>query len=184
MPNLDTYFLFRAYEIPMPEDPVSLDENETVLNSRPILRARRTLTKKLPSTERIDFQDRNSNEGSVPDTKAPSSPSTSYVEYAPPEKSVKLQFKDHVEVFGQTLRSGKVVPTIKSAALVRTLTKTGLVNAKSAQKKPNGKSFSTGNLGDKIILSPTKKKSKSNLGRKTSDAKRKELDRYTISITV
>ena len=100
--------------------------------------------------------------------------------YEPPEKKVKKQFKDPLETVGQTLRSGKIVPATKSSALVKTLKTTGLVNAQNAQKKPNGKSFSVGPLGEKLILSPTKcnTKRKSNIGYKTKNAKRKQNERF------
>ena len=165
----------------------SEDESKENNTDRPVLKAKRSLSKPFDQTENLENSCLVASKELAPIGKKRKA-QDQYTCDAPPEKIVKIRFKDSFETVGQTLRSGKVVPTTKSSALVKTLSNTGLVKAQNALKKPNGKSLSIGNLGEKVILSPTKKKStrrsNSNLGRKTKDTNRKKYERFVHHLMI
>ena len=82
------------------------------------------------------------------------------IEYEPPVKVQKyVKAKDPIEQIAQTKTTGgkkkSLVPKNQSLSTTKTLENEGLLISKKGLKKPNGKGYSVGNIGEHTITVPS-----------------------------
>ena len=102
--------------------------------------------------------------------------------HKPPRKTQKRHPRDPIIQVAKTKKEGKknlLLPITTSHSKIKKIESKGLATTQKGAKKPNGKGYSVGLVGEEKIVTPTSpkkqnvpRKRKSSLGRKSKKAQR------------